>query len=458
MGSSTTTNNIPASFFELINSCSLEQKKSMLVALNRTINNDIKKRSNVDINCEQYVKHIKNFLPDNYLDAEVYADIEELGLLRKSRKPVTQWLSSDSRDYCFSDNPRLKHPAKDIKRYPGICKLMDLVNKESNTTQNADAALVIVYNTNSSGINFHNDGEKIIDHGSSISTLTFGATRTIDFCRNGVRPHMAEYSVEAGEHDLMIMKPGCQEHLVHRVNPGNQPDDVRVVISFRKLTPFSNETVEDTRDPVSLSPKAQKGTVTRVNLIAGDSFSAALDADRLGRFKRKNVVNVSKGGATIQDVMGQLNEYYTSKNNNNVLVEKVFISVGANDIRHCRVNGVRHLKSPLVHLARQVKLLFPDAAIWFQCIIPLPLQHDYSVRNVEGYNRLLYEVCSYTGAYLLDVFDKFLCLNLASGNYYRRESYFIDSKNIHPNKVGLSVLAKGYIKVIHSNRHNPFGY
>ena len=452
------TNILPASFLELINSCNLEQKKSMLVALNNSINNDNKNRSNVDTNCEQYVKHIKEFVPDNFLDATVYADIEELGLLKKSKKPLTQWLSSDSRDYCFSDNPRLKHPAKDIKHFPGICKLMNLVNKEHSTTQNADAALVIVYNSNSSGINFHNDGEKLIDPNSSISTLTFGASRTIDFCRSGVWPRYAEYSLEAGNHDLMVMRPGCQENLVHRVNPANKPDDVRVVISFRKLTPFDSE--EDSRDPdVSFDtpPKVNKEiSVTRVNLIAGDSFTAALDADRLGRNKRKNVVNISKGGATIDGVMDQLNEFFTSKNN--VLVDKVFISVGANNIRNCRENGVRHLKAPLVRLARQVKLLFPDAAIWFQCIMPLPLQHEYTIRNVEGYNKLLYEVCSYTSTYLLDIFSKFLCLNLQSGNYYRRESYFIDSRNIHPNKLGLGVLARSYIKLIHSSRFNPLGY
>ena len=235
------------------------------------------------------------------------------------------------------------------------------------------------------------------------------------------------------------------------------------MVSFRKLTPFSNETVEEPDPDISFDTNIPEESpvleepVTRINLIAGDSFSAALDADKLGRSGRKKVINISEGGATIDGVLNQLNGFYTA--NTNVLVDKILISVGTNDIRHCRERGVGHLRSPLVHLAKHVKLLFPDASVWFQCIPPLPLQHKYSIRNVEGYNRLLFHACAYTGTYILsDIFDKFLYLNYASGNLYRRESYFKSPSNIHPNKVGLSVLAKSYIRIIHSNRHNPLGY
>ena len=467
---SSSTANIPSSFFELINSCNLDVKKAMLVALSNTVNNDIKNISNTRINFDQYVVHKKQFLPDNHFDEEVFADITELGLFKNSNKPVTQWLSLDHRDYCFSDNPRLKHPAKDITKYKSICKLMDLVNKEPNTTQNADAALVIVYNNDNAGINFHNDGEKLIDSNGSIATVSFGSSRTVEFCRRGKWPQIAEHSIEVGNHDLMIMKPGCQERLLHQVCPGStrqQPGDCRVVISFRKLTPIDADSSADSEvsfDKKILSEekgeeeKEQPTVTVGVNLIAGDSFSAGLDAGRLGRKNRANVVNLSKGGATIKGVNDQLNEFYTSKSDNNVIVNKVFICVGANDIRNCGKNGVRHLKSPLVHLVQQVKLLFPDATVWFQCLMPLPLQHEYSVRNVEEYNKLLYEVCSFTKAYFLDIFNNFLSFDYRSGDYYRCESLFVNTSNIHPNKRGLGVLAKSYIRLIHSKWFNPLGY
>ena len=462
--------NIPPLFFKLINSCNLDVKKAMLVALSNSVNNDIKNLSNTCINFDQYVVHKKQFLPDNHFDAEVFADVTELGLFKKSNKPLTQWLSLDSRDYCFSDNPRLKHPAKDITKYQGICKLMDLVNKESSTTQNADAALVLVYNNNNAGIGFHNDGEKLIDTNSSISTVSFGSSRSIEFCGRGKWPRIAEHSIEVCNHDLMVMKPGCQEHLVHKVCPGStgqQPDDWRVVISFRKLSPIANE--DSVADPdVSfdkITPPEKKEEEkekvqppVRVSLIAGDSFTAGLDAERLGRKKRANVINLSKGGATIQGVINQLNEFYTSNGNENVIVNKVFICVGANDIKNCRDDGIRHLKSPLVHLSKQVRLLFPDADVWFQNLMPLPLQHEFSIRNVQEYNKLVYEVCSFTKSYFLDIFEKFLSLDYRTGNYYRCESLFVNTSNVHPNKRGLGVLAKSYLRLIHSNRFNPLGY
>ena len=154
------TDSIPPTFVELIKSSNLDQKRAMLVALNNSINQDIKKLTSVDINFDQYVHHINHFLPDNNFDEEVLADVTELGLFKKSSKPVTQWLSMDSRDYCFSENSRFKHPPKDIRKFHGICKLMEKVNNEPNTTQNADSALVIVYNTNKAEIDFHDDGGK----------------------------------------------------------------------------------------------------------------------------------------------------------------------------------------------------------------------------------------------------------------------------------------------------------
>ena len=449
---------LPPSFNDLMFSCTLAQKKAMLVALSNSIKRDVEKRTKRNIDFNQYVEVVKDFLPSDYFDEAIKAEVTELGLLKKADKPQTQWLSCDSREYCFSDNAKLKHPAKNIKQFPAICKLMEQVNSDSRTTQNADSALVIVYNSMYAGIDFHNDGEKLIDSNSSISTVTFGSTRDIDFCNHALRPRVAQHTLQCDNHDLMIMKPGCQENLVHRVCQGKTfdiaNDDWRIVISFRKLSP---EVVQDpeisfdnrTSNPVT-AEKDKPTPPTRVTIIAGDSFSAALDAERLGRKGRKNVVNLSKGDATIKDVSLQLDCYFLSNSYGNVVVEKIFVCVGTNDIRNCRENGVRHLKSPLVSLAEQIKMSFPDAAVWFQCIVPLPLQHQYSVRNVEQYNTMLFEVCSYMKIFYLDIFKNFLVFNLRRGCFYRRESLFVDQHNIHFNRFGLGILARNYIHLIHS--------
>ena len=58
----------------------------------------------------------------------------------------------------------------------------------ARTTQDANAALVKVYNINRAAIDFHDDDEAIIDSNSSISTVSFGPSRTVEFCDHARRP------------------------------------------------------------------------------------------------------------------------------------------------------------------------------------------------------------------------------------------------------------------------------
>ena len=436
----------------------------MLITLREVIKSDIsfQRKQKIDIDFGQYVNHVKNFLPSDHLDQLIIAEVEDLGLFKKSNKPQSQWLSSDMRSYCFSDKPQLKHDARDIKDFPVICGLMDLVNKDSRTTQDANSALVIVYNNNKAGIDFHDDGESLMESNSSISTLTFGSSRVVDFCDHALRPRTPQHSVECGNHDLMIMKPGCQQKLVHCVRQGASADnnDVRVVISFRKLA--DNQDAEVSFDSPKVLPRSSTPTKVsspnRVTIIAGDSFSVGLDEVKLGRRGRRKVVNLSKGGASIKEVSLQLDQFFLDSSQVTCTVDKVFVCVGANDIKHCRENGVRHLKQPLVSLVEQIKEIYPDANVWFQCMVPLPLQHQYSVRNVEQFNKMLFEVCSFMKVYYLDIFKQFLVYNPHRRCSYRNEYLFFDRRNIHFNRVGLSLLARAYIRCIHSDSFNPLGF
>ena len=460
---------LPPSFNSLLESASLIQKKNMLIKLREAIKNEISfrhKSKNV-IDFGQYVELVKNFLPSDHLDDLVVAEVEDLGLMKKSNKPQTQWLSNDTRSYCFSDKPKLRHDAMDIKKFPTICRLMELVNKDSRTTQDADSALIIVYNNNRAGIDFHDDGESLIDSNSSISPLTFGSSRMVDFCDHSLRPRLPQQSLECENHDLVIMKPGCQQKLLHRVRQGTPSanEDVRIVISFRKLMPDNGDPEVSFSNPnISMGGKVDTPPIksnispNRVTLIAGDSYSKDLDEVKLGRKGRRKVINLSKGGSTIKDVSLQLDGFFLASSQQDILVDKVFVCVGANDIRHCRENGVRHLKQPLVLLVEQIKMIFPHANVWFQCLVPLPLQHKYSVANVEQYNKLLFEICTFMKIYYLDILEHFLVFDERRGYFYRDEYLFVNRKNIHLNKLGLSILARSYLRCIHNNRFNPLGF
>ena len=133
---------VPSSFNELVMSCTLAEKKAMLVTLRNSIKIDLAKRTTRNINFNQYVEVVHDFLPTDYLDDVIKAEVHSLGLITKSNKPQTQWLSCDTREYCFSDNDKSKHMARDINQFPGICDLLKRVNSDPRTSQNADT----VYN------------------------------------------------------------------------------------------------------------------------------------------------------------------------------------------------------------------------------------------------------------------------------------------------------------------------
>ena len=152
-----------------------------------------------------------------------------MGILgKKSNKVTTQWLSGDDRAYCFSESQSFKHPPKPLKEYPGICTLLDLVNAHPSTTHNLDSALVMGYNHTESHLNFHHDGENLIDQTGSIAVVSYGPSeRCMEFChQGGPAPREPEFSFNVKEGDLAVMKPGCQQTLLHRICSGSKEQRV----------------------------------------------------------------------------------------------------------------------------------------------------------------------------------------------------------------------------------------
>ena len=111
---------LPAGFADLLTSCSLSEKRAMLLALKNSIDYECAEKSKSNVKVDQYVTVIKNFVPSDNFDEGIRAEVESMGLLNKSNSAQTQWLSKDSRDYCFSYKEKLKHTPKPISQYPNI--------------------------------------------------------------------------------------------------------------------------------------------------------------------------------------------------------------------------------------------------------------------------------------------------------------------------------------------------
>ena len=126
-------------------------------------------------------------------------------------------------------------------------------------------------------------------------------------------------------------------------------------------------------------------------------------------------------------------------------VEKVFLSIGANDIRYAR--GVDHLRGPLKHLVQTTKSLFPGAAVLIQSVLPQQVQNDWTVKNVRGMNKLLRDCCFEQEVYFVNLFENFL---LPNGRWNKQ--LFADM--VHPNRRGIAMIASRFIRIIHSR--TPF--
>ena len=191
------------------------------------------------------------------------------------------------------------------------------------------------------------------------------------------------------------MKPGTQSILQHRVVRGNakeQDMQTRYYVSFRKHIPDAQELIDGPSTKENPVPPSTEGKhKTRTTLIVGDSFAARLDPHKLSK-GRKNVINIAKGGNKIIDVIESLTKFNEDTSSGEFIIDQVFVSVGTNDIRSCRREGVSRHKGELFRLTRFIKDMFPHAKLFFQSLIPLPITYEnapYIARNI-----LRFKICS----------------------------------------------------------------
>ena len=202
---------------------------------------------------------------------------------------------------------------------------MEIVNSHPSTKGDMNSCVVSCFPSHKATLSLHSDNEKIISQCSSICTVSFGAPRELQFvvAPNGKRDLAA---------DLVL------------------PVTSEVTSNEKKLA-----------HDVTAPAKPKKNVV----LVAGDSFAARMKSDLLGKGK-KDVRNIAKGGRKIDQVRKDISDFIKSNPELNVL--KIFVSVGANDIRNCE-NSIIHLKDSIKNLMRTIKDVLPNAKIWFQSIL-----------------------------------------------------------------------------------------
>ena len=456
---------------------------------------------------ENLVEHIPEFVKDEPLFKNLNEEMKVLDIPPGS-KPVSRWLTLKPHRYSFGKQTLESHP---LIEFPYLMQLLGLINSHNDDDDQADGLLVVSYSSYRASIGLHADDEDLdIDQSSSISNLSLGSSRTIQFCRKGKKPNDPPVlSFELHNGSLLIMKPGCQQHLKHRVLKGKHGDGRRYLLSFRKMagcsstpyipslpslthnscsqpapkisvqpapkmsvSPSHQETPIRPTTPkplpflvesITTSPKisdttiqqeTHKRPIQKASLLLGDSITARLDADKLSRGKKK-VINKSVGGSKIVDVIKALDELHTSNYlyKNHTIIDQVFLCVGTNDIRNCKQNGVKHLKAPLFRLIKKIQGQFPMAKIHVQSLLPQKITNCYTINNIMNFNSILFNTCVHLRLYYINVFHDFL-----DPWKYTLNWGIFERDGIHPNKRGLGFLARYYMFIIHNKLFNPLGW
>jgi hypothetical protein len=289
---------------------------------------------------------------------------------------------------------------------------MKQINSDPTFTGPVDSALILKYSCGSTSTSLHADDEDHLDQTKSICNFSIGSTRTIEFFdKNNTKKPIN--TIVMDNNSMVHMKPGTQQLLKHMVRGTSGTPGVRFSISFRGLikkgkppAPLQTPVTDTTplSDTTPLTPKR------RVCLIAGDSYPARLDVGRLSRKNAVEVVMLAVGGSKLDRVAKQLEDYVSK--NKDVVVEKVCISVGTNDIRNCH-NGVNHLMGPFKQFCQKIVDLFPGSKVFFQTLLPLPCggNGDWKTNSkVIRFNQIIFNECVFRRLYIIDAFSKLVVL------------------------------------------------
>ena len=462
---------------QVISKLSLLELNSCFKHVEKTLN---ARRKTADLLLpEDYLEVHQDFVvKDSVSHESILAELESLQFKSSKRdKCVTKWLTSTGEGYSWSSSsgqPIVKEPI-DITRYPGINALMQDINQKFGVDLNS--CLASYYDNGVSATRYHADDESSLDQSQGLFVVSFGAERRIDLKpMESDKRFKTDFFIRTEDCSLYQMKPGCQQYFVHRVAQEKSVKGSRYSLSFRRLIPSvkleSSSTSQPSRPSSSPPPpppalpvnqpspspspdpilyyrtSPRKPRIRKSTVLFGTSMTKRVNVKNLG-FKGRSVINVSKGGAIIKDVLDNVMQFY---DNDSAArkddIEKVIFSIGTNDILNSR-QGVNHLKRYLIELVETTKSLFPHAVIIFQSCLPIRSFGHEVAHNVLAFNFLLKDLTKvYANCVYMDCFKDFLTPDFRFCN----DKLYHDW--IHLNKYGIHVLSTWLKLVVNENSYD----
>lgn len=378
----------------------------------------------------------------------IWKDIQTLQVQQpnysRSHKVSYIWVNSQNRPYVFGN---VSHSPNHFSMCPSIKALMDTINEHLDNAGN-DACLITMYDSGKVSLPLHSDDEDdTIDHNHSISVFSMGDTRTIQFCSKVNKEPLKSF--ELHDKSLLIMKPGCQQHLKHEVCSSDNAG-ARISLSFRKLTPVPDikstplsspgpppldYMSEGYYSPTTPGPTHMTSYFPK-HLVIGDSLIRNINLE--------NCITLCKGGAIPRDILPLL------KSNQTCLPPMSYTNIESITLS-CGTNLIHKLAIPLADifleyddLVGDLRALFPNAIISLFNIPPRPYSNYNVVRRINIFNNFLFDLCNntYSGLCVLRLYWPFI----KPDGFQHEKLYKHDF--LHFSKAGVKIL-ENYISELH---------
>lgn len=145
---------------------------------------------------------------------------------------LTCFLSNENKSYYYSGSYRSPTQMPKI-----VSKIMEegikIINesKEINDVYKPfkfNSCLANYYRDGNDSVGKHSDNEKSLVDGSSIMSISFGATRKFRFHEKN---RQIEFNINHG--DILLMLPGCQDRYLHEVPKQLKIKEPRINLTFR---------------------------------------------------------------------------------------------------------------------------------------------------------------------------------------------------------------------------------
>ena len=260
------------------------------------------------------IEHRLNYVSGDSIK-EVFPDVESLYETQSSKKKYI-WLSKHNISYSFGG--KTYHP-KLISKFTNITAVIEKLNDDLGI--DLDSCLITRYVVKEQSLSLHQDNEAEIDQTRPMCNISIGSTRQIEFCdSDSEESGELKYVINLVEGSLVIMQPGCQSQLWHKVPSVAHSASVRYSLSFRKAN-LTHCISHNTQEVTSLSGNSPLDSHTfmhdsRLQIIENLETMSPNDipthliigASMTKGLTNHNTVIMSKGGAHPKDIIGLLQD------------------------------------------------------------------------------------------------------------------------------------------------------